>query len=273
MELKRTRTVILNAGEPNQPRAEILDQYETDTLAAQYCDAHYGPAHFGVANFPATCARICLELTEGGARGSALDLGCAVGRASFELAMGGYGQVTGLDFSTRFIRLAARMQEGGCLRYAIPEEGEIVSFREIGLPELGLAEVRDRVAFFQADACTLPDKFTGYDLVLAANLIDRLYAPRTFLSTIHERLNPGGLLVITSPYTWSEEFTKREEWLGGYRNAGEPVWTLDGLKEALAPHFRMVGEHRDVPFVIRETRRKFQHTVAELTAWALMGRG
>jgi len=26
-----------------------------------------------------------------------------------------------------------------------------------------------------------------------------------------------------------------------------------------------------VPFVIRETRRKFQHTVAELTAWELKG--
>ena len=47
-------------------------------------------------------------------------------------------------------------------------------------------------------ACNLPEKFSGYDLVLAANLIDRLYSPRLFLATIHERLNPGGLLVITS---------------------------------------------------------------------------
>jgi len=202
-------------------------------------------------------------------KGHALDLGCAVGRASFELAKGGFDKVTGLDFSTRFFRLAARMQEEGYLRYAFPEEGEVVSFHEIGLKDLGLDEVRERVQFSQADACNLPEKFTGYDLVLAANLIDRLYSPRRFLTTIHERLNPGGLLVITSPYTWLEEFTKKEEWLGGYREAGEPVWTLDGIKEALAPHFRMLGEPRDVPFVIRETRRKFQHTVAELTVWEL----
>ncbi|MBT0651898.1 putative 4-mercaptohistidine N1-methyltransferase [Geomobilimonas luticola] len=245
------------------------DQYETDTLAAQYCDAHYGPDHFDVANFPATCARICLELMEGRTKGAALDVGCAVGRGSFELARGGFERVTGLDFSTRFFRLAARMQEEGYLRFALPEEGEIVSFHEIGLVDLGLAEVRDRVAFFQADACNLPDKFAGYDLVLAANLIDRLYAPRRFLTTIHERMNPGGLLIITSPYSWLEEFTKHEDWLGGYRDAGEPVWTLDGLKEALATRFRMVGEPRDIPFVIRETRRKYQHTIAELTAWEL----
>jgi hypothetical protein len=28
-----------------------------------------------------------------------------------------------------------------------------------------------------------------------------------------------------------------------------------------------VGEPLQVPFVIRETRRKFQHTVSELTVW------
>jgi 5-histidylcysteine sulfoxide synthase/putative 4-mercaptohistidine N1-methyltranferase len=247
------------------------DQYESDALAAQYCDAHYGPEHFGVANFAVSTAAICLEQMQSRTMGHALDLGCAVGRATFELARGGFEQVTGLDFSTRFFRLATRMRDEGYLRYAFPEEGEIVSFHEIGLEELGLDAIRERLRFSQADACNLPEKFTGYDLVLAANLIDRLYSPRKFLTMIHERMNPGGLLVITSPYTWLEEYTKKEEWLGGYRDAGEPVWTLEGLKEALAPHFRMLGEARDVPFVIRETRRKFQHTVAELTVWELKG--
>jgi len=245
------------------------DQYESDALAGQYCDAHYGVDHFGVPNFQVSCADMALAAMNGHRKGHALDLGCAVGRTAFELARGGFEQVTGLDFSARFFRLATRMCEEGYLRYALPEEGEIVSFHEISLTELGLGEVRDRVQFYQADACNLPEKFTGYDLVLAANLIDRLYSPRKFLSMIHERLNPGGLLVITSPYTWLEEYSKKEEWLGGYRAAGEPVWSLDGLKETLAPHFRMVGEPKDVPFVIRETRRKFQHTVAELTVWEL----
>jgi 5-histidylcysteine sulfoxide synthase/putative 4-mercaptohistidine N1-methyltranferase len=247
------------------------DRYESDTLAAQYCDAHYGPQHFGVANFAVTCADIALAAMKGRSMGHALDLGCAVGRAAFELAKGGFGQVTGLDFSTRFFRLATRMRDEGYLRYAFPEEGEIVSFHEIGLQELELDAIRDRVRFYQGDACNLPEKFRGYDLVLATNLIDRLYSPRRFLTTIHERMNPGGLLVLTSPYTWLEEYTKKEEWLGGYRVAGEPVWTLDGLKEALAPHFTMLGDPRNVPFVIRETRRKFQHTVAELTVWELKG--
>jgi len=244
------------------------DQYETDALTGQYCDAHYGPEHFGVPNFAKSCADICLELSAGRARGHALDLGCAVGRASFELARG-FDRVTGLDFSSRFFRLAVRMQEEGYLRYALPEEGEVLSYHELTLGELGLEQLRSKVEFFQADACNLPDRFTGYDLVLAANLIDRLYSPRRFLAGIRGRINPGGLLVIASPYTWMEEFTKKQEWLGGYREAGEPVWTLEGVTAALSPHFRMLGEPRDLPFVIRETRRKFQHSVAQLTVWEL----
>ena len=43
--------------------------------------------------------------------------------------------------------------------------------------------------------------------------------------------------------------------------------TLDALGELLGPHFAMLDAPRNVEFVIRETRRKFQHTVAELTAW------
>lgn len=244
-------------------------QYESDTLAAQYCEAHYGSEHFGVPNFPLACAQICLEVMKDRKKGFALDLGCAVGRASFELARGGFENVTGLDFSTRFFRLAAHIQEEGYLRYAFPEEGEVVSYHEIGLKDLCLEEIRDRVQFFQADACNLPEKFSGYDLVLAANLIDRLYSPRRFLASIHARMNPGGVLLLASPYTWLEEFTKKSEWLGGYRDGGEPVWSLDGIKAALLPHFTMIGEPRDVPFVIRETRRKFQHSVAEVTLWCL----
>ena len=88
-----------------------------------------------------------------------------------------------------------------------------------------------------------------------------------FLGRIHERLNVGGVLMLSSPYTWLEEHTAREDWLGGFKKDGENWTTLDALKAALAPHFRLLGEPRAVPFVIRETRRKHQHTVAEVSLW------
>src|SRR5210317_80215 len=240
--------------------------YETDDSVAQYCDAHFGPVKFGVPNFSAQLVKICLEVMADRPKNRALDLGCAVGRCSFELAKH-FNFVTGIDFSARFIRIAHQLQEKGVTHYQLPEEGEIVSFHETRLSDLGLAENLDKIEFVQGDAHNLKPQFTGYDLVLAANLLDRLYDPSHFLSSIHERINPGGLLVLASPYTWLEEFTKKENWVGGIRLAGEPFTTLDGLTQQLGSHFRMLEEPRDVEFVIRETARKFQHTISQLSVW------
>ncbi len=252
--------------EAKQPLEVAQAMYETDSAVSQYCEAHYGRTFFNVDNFAAACASICLEHMHGRPKNRALDLGCSVGRASFELARE-FRLVHGLDFSARFIRNAYQMQEKGVLRYELPEEGEIVSYHERRLADLGLAENAGRVEFYQADAQNLKPQFSGYDLILAANLLDRLSNPVKFLTTIHERLGDGGLLVITSPYTWLEEFTRRENWIGGYRKDGEPYTTLEGLRDYLRAHFVMIADPRDVEFVIRETSRKFQHSISQLTAW------
>ena len=153
-------------------------------------------------------------------------------------------------------------------RYAIQDEGDIVSFKEISLAQFGYESIKDKVNFMQGDACNLPEKFNGYDLVFAGNLIDRLYDPDQFLQLIKGRINAGGLLVITSPYTWLEDFTEKDKWLGGFKaNTGENFTTLEGIEQALQPDFELLQPPIDVPFVIRETRRKHQHTVAELSVW------
>jgi putative 4-mercaptohistidine N1-methyltranferase len=196
-----------------------------------------------------------------------LDLGCAVGRSAFEFARW-FEHVDGIDFSARFIQSGVRLQEGGEVLYEIPTEGELSTNRTISLERLGLVEFGPRVRFMQGDACNLKPNFTDYDLVFAGNLIDRLYDPAVFLAGIRNRILPGGLLVITSPYTWLEEYTPKEKWLGGRREHGEPLTTFAGLLGHLEPAFELV-HRQDIPFVIRETARKHQHTLAELTAWRL----
>ena len=61
--------------------------------------------------------------------------------------------------------------------------------------------------------------FQSASTTLGKYLIDRLYDPAKFLGMIHERINPGGLLILTSPYTWLEEFTERAKWLGGFKSS------------------------------------------------------
>ncbi|PKO49752.1 MAG: 5-histidylcysteine sulfoxide synthase, partial [Betaproteobacteria bacterium HGW-Betaproteobacteria-21] len=63
--------------------------YETDTLLSQYAEFHYGDEVFGVPNFPKALADIAIDAHRRLGNGRferALDLGCATGRASFELA-------------------------------------------------------------------------------------------------------------------------------------------------------------------------------------------
>ena len=251
------------AATPSMPSSSI---YETDKQLSEYAEFHYGDEYFGVPNFPKTLAQLAIQAMGNKPPGHALDLGCATGRATFELARH-FAQVTGIDFSARFIDLGVQLATQGVARYTIVDEGELVSYRERKLVDLGLDATRGKVAFFQGDACNLKPHFSGYDLILASNLIDRLYSPAKFMQTVHERLNMGGLLLLASPYTWLAEHTRREEWIGGFKKNGGNFTTLDGLKEILATHFSLKQGPLDIPFVIRETRRKFQHSVSEVTIW------
>ena len=248
-----------------EPKVNV---YETDDMVAQYIEFHYGAEYYGVPNFPVACIEAVSQYLNERATGRALDLGCATGRASFELARL-FDQVDAVDFSARLIEAPTALQQTGSQRYVIQDEGELVSYKEIKLAEFsGYTEVKDKVAFMQGDACNLADKYTGYDLVFAANLIDRLYDPAKFINAIKDRINPGGLLVLVSPYTWLEEFTERDKWIGGFKaDTGESHTTLDGLADLLSPEFVLFDEPQDIPFVIRETARKFQHTLSQMTVW------
>ncbi|PHS68747.1 MAG: SAM-dependent methyltransferase [Methylophaga sp.] len=245
---------------------QVVSNYENDKMLSEYAEFHYGDSYFDVDNFPQALANIAIEALGDKPAGKALDIGCAVGRASFELAKH-FDHVTGIDFSARLINLGVQLAAQGVIRYSIMDEGELMLHRERRLEELGLASVADKVEFLQGDACNLKAHFKGYDLVLAANLIDRLYDPALFLSSIHQRINSGGLLLIASPYTWLEAHTKKQDWLGGIKKDGENVTTLDGLKAVLESHFDLMTAPQQVPFVIRETSRKFQHTLSDVTLW------
>jgi 5-histidylcysteine sulfoxide synthase/putative 4-mercaptohistidine N1-methyltranferase len=271
------RTIVEERG--NEATTAGSRLYETDGLVTQYLEFHYadaasggssvgpvgGATPFGVPNFPQACVVATMPLVPVDRRSRCLDIGCSVGRSAFEFARH-FSHVDAIDFSARFIQSGVRLQEGSEVLYEIPTEGELTTTRSVSLERLGLVEAGPRTVFMQGDACNLKAIYTDYDLVFAGNLIDRLYDPSLFLDSIRDRVRPGGLLVITSPYTWLEDYTPKEKWLGGRREHGEPLSTLAGLTRYLEPSFELV-HRQDIPFVIRETARKHQHTVAELTAW------
>lgn len=243
---------------------EAEDIYESDELVSQYCEFQYGETHFGVENFAIATAKVASSFAIN--KSKALDLGCATGRATYELAKT-FDEVEGIDFSARFVQVGVKLKEDGYVAFNIREEGDLVESKKIRLEELGYEDLKAKVSFWQGDACNLKPYYSGYDLVMATNLIDRLYNPRLFLDTIDERLNDEGILVITSPYTWQESSTAKEFWLGGYRDDnGDNITTLDSLKKLLGQKFELLHT-QDLEFVIKETKRKYQHTISEVSIW------
>ncbi len=102
----------------------------------------------------------------------------------------------------------------------------------------------------QGDACQLPTSLGTFDAVLAANLLCRVPNPRACLAGISARTNPGGLLVLTSPFTWLEDYTERANWLGATVGAdGVAVRCGEALKEELGKLGYDVLEEGKVSFL------------------------
>src|SRR5690606_9855656 len=108
----------------DQALQQFPSNYESDQLVSQYLEFQYGTEYFGVANFAQTLVHLAQPYFQETSCHRAMDIGCATGRASFELARY-FDQVTGLDFSARFIQQAAYLAQGHRVRYQLPLEGEL----------------------------------------------------------------------------------------------------------------------------------------------------
>jgi len=247
-----------------------VNVYETEKLLSEYLLFHYGsaaeicppPGAEHALDFPLRCVRECVEVSSLPARATALDLGCAVGRSTFELARH-CDEVLGIDFSKRFIDAANQIVENGCYEYQRTNEGNLTTALRANVP----SDIdRKRVRFETGDAMNPRRDLGGFDVVLMANLIDRVREPARALSHLACLVKAGGQLIITSPYTWLPEFTPPGNWLGGFERDGERISSLDGLHELLDLFFDFQTV-RDLPFLIREHARKFQLSVAQASIW------
>jgi putative 4-mercaptohistidine N1-methyltranferase len=242
--------------------------YETDLLLNQYLLFHYGTAQdqvcydFGPTDalfYPTRCVSEFLPAI--GHITRALDLGCAVGRSTFELARWA-DEVVGIDLSSQFISAAQSVQRTGQIDIKILEEGERYAAvtRQLD-PDLD----RSKCRFVVGDALQTPVEIGTFDLVLAANLIDRVARPADLLREIKRLVRANGHVILASPYTWLEEFSPRANWLADSSSS-----TLSRIQKCLEPELVLVTA-KDLPFLIREHARKFQWSVAQASVWKKEG--
>jgi putative 4-mercaptohistidine N1-methyltranferase len=263
--------------------------YESNNLLNMYLGLHYplsgteegvpaildhNNAPYHGLNFPQRVANLLVHLEPKKSNGRALDIGCAVGGASFELAKT-FEHVDAFDFSESFIEGAKRMQTNHKgVHFRIPVEGDIYEEISAVHDEGVTPEVLQKVEFFTGDACQIGQmardgQLSTYDGVIMSNLLCRLPDPMQCLDGLPHVVNEGGIAVLVTPFSWLEEFTHRSKWLGGSYDpvSGEPLRSKDQLHCVMeARGFEKIHEE-EMPLVIREHQRKYQYIISEATCW------
>jgi len=268
---------------------DLENVYETDSSLHMYLGLHYpnsgseenvsaiiahqyAPLH-GLG-FPQRVAQLMTSLLpDHSSKSRALDIGCAVGGAAFELAKD-FDAVDAFDYSQSFVSSAQRMQNGDTVRFKVPVEADlhedVVAVHGDGVTE----EIRERVNFFQGDACQLSQmrssgQLLTYDGVIMSNLLCRLPDPKACLDDLPAIVNQDGVVVMVTPFSWLTEFTPRGKWLGGFFDpvSSTPIRSKDALKSIMEGNgFEQIHE-QEMPLVIREHQRKYQYIVSEASGW------
>lgn len=244
----------------------MSNPYESRRLVEEYLFFHYATFEEAAGTLPVPREawgfpkRVVSELIDKSATArTALDVGCAVGASSFELARS-IPRVMGVDFSEAFINAAQAMKNKLSLEATVTGEGKRVQAFAARRPE-GIDP--SRIHFETGDAMNLRGDIGVFDVVLAANLICRLPQPLRFIERLKDLVAAGGQLLLATPFSWLEEFTPEANWLGGKEDS-RPSHEI--LAEMLRPAFSLEAT-KDIPFLIREHSRKFQYGISLGTRW------
>lgn len=170
--------------------------YESDESISSYCDLYYGKDNL-YTNYVDLLRPYLKDLKNS----KALDLGCCVGRTSFELAKI-YDEVLGIDFSANYINIGVKLKLYDFVNYKIKKEDKTFEERAISLKDFDLEKVKDKVSFMQGDACNLKEIYKDFDLIFYSSLIDKLYYPKKFLEDVSRRINKNGFFVFLSSHNW-----------------------------------------------------------------------
>jgi putative 4-mercaptohistidine N1-methyltranferase len=249
--------------------ADVTNQRVFNESIQHHYDSENVPTFLKPAsNYPTRLANLVFSLAE---RFSiepirALDVGCGAGGVTFELCRR-FREVTGVDLNGPLIDYAKTLAKAGRGSYSSRIEGELSVERSFTLPN----DVdRTRAEFKQADAYCLPAEMTNFDVVLVSNLLCEIPLPNTALGRMagpRALVRPGGLLVIASPFSWEENITPKDLWLGGFVDEnGKSRTSVQGLQALFGDAFALVHE-TELPTATRKHSRQFAVSISHVSVW------
>lgn len=157
----------------------------------------YAEAHWGGAD-PSYLAlvRAGMELLSKKPEGVWIDVGCSVGRGTFELARATGELAVGLDLNFSMLRVAEQVRRRGRVRYSRRRVGLVFDAVDEAAPDLP----RENVSFWCADAAAMPFAPGSFRGAFCLNLLDCVQSPLGLLMELGRVLAQGGELALSTPF-------------------------------------------------------------------------
>ena len=206
-----------------------------DRFTHQYLDAHFGTLNSGYWQ----------EMNRPTVNGLSLDVGCSVGRYTFDCARNGFA--VGIDVNIQHLKMAAGFQRSGLINFrrktrAWASESVESEFRPLS-----------NVLFLLADIQNPPFKMETFDYVAALNLIDSVSLPLTALGQMDAVLKPKGTLFLSTPYVWNADIS--QDWLET-ADIEPHTFVRLLLKGKMMPecgfNYRLSFEKTGIPWLLRQ---------------------
>lgn len=160
------------------------------------------------------------------------DIGCSVGRGTFELARRTNQLVAGVDLNFSMLRVAEQIRRSGRARYGRRRVGLAFDFVDDPIPDFPVANV----GFWCADVAMLPFAPATFDGALSLNMLDCVSAPLAHLCEMGRALKPGAEAILATPFDWAAGATEAAAWLGGHsQRYGHQGSSLEEFRRVLSP--------------------------------------
>ncbi|MCD4652348.1 methyltransferase domain-containing protein [bacterium] len=175
----------------------------------------------------------------------AIDLGCATGGFTYKLAEH-FSVSVGVDTDFRSLVCAAALQRRGELYFERPVRAMATEETRIMFPAVS------NVFFLLSDALDLPFRSGKFGFVSALNLVDIISEPLILLKQMDALLEPGGGLLLTSPFAWKDT-TDPEKWLEDTETSPDrmlrQILTGERLRDADF-RYTIQAERRNIPWLL-----------------------
>jgi len=209
------------------------------------------------------CLQAGFSLLESTPNAPTLDIGCAVGRSTFEVAHQCGGIALGVDLNFSLLRVAQKILREGRIRFPLKRTGVVYDRHEYAVE----FENTTNVDFWACDASALPFHNENFNFISALNVLDTVNSPAMFLQSVNDVLATDGDLLLSTPYDWSPP-VPLQNWFGGHSQRGQHQGSSEAvLRKHLSPDqpsplnlkLKITAEIEHHPWQLRVHNRRTAH--------------